>query len=181
MNAYLGGSVKSTIPEPSKPPRKPPLCGTPNTGVGIMREPRSLQCPPPSLLTSAKFSESAPKKGSRKVPEKNPSNQALQSNQALPPSTLPFGKNFRELCTTFREIRKDKRPFALNLQIVELEKSLGEGDVSHGVVLAMAQTSTGTVSTGLYCPDFSQIHSAIDLATRRVIELAFDSTSGIIT
>ena len=119
--------------------------------------------------------------------EKCPSNQELRqlwltTTEALPPQIpLPFGKDFRELCTTFREIRKDKRPFALNLQIVELEKSLGEGNVSHGVVLAMAQTSTGTVSTGVYCPDFSQIHSTIDLATRRAIELAFDSTSGIIT
>ena len=99
------------------------------------------------------------------------------TNQALPPSIpLPFGKDFRELCTTFREIRKNKQPFALNLQVVELEKSLGEGNVSHGVVLAMAQTSTGTISTGLYCPDFSQVHSTMDLAPRRVIELAFDST-----
>ena len=101
-----------------------------------------------------------------------------------PPSQqipLPFGKDFRELCALFREIRKDKRPFAVNLQIVELEKSLSANGTSHGVVLAMAQTSTGTVSTGLYCPDFQHIHCTIDQVTRRALELALDSTSGLIT
>ena len=94
------------------------------------------------------------------------------------PTLEPVDQHFNTLCEHLRNLRSSSKMYNVNMNVIELERApIEDGKVGTGLIIAKVETELGNVTTTLFCPDLSEVHSYADQATERALKLAFDSTS----